>query len=226
MIPEPVRIGQATLYLGDAYEILPSIKADALVTDPPYKMDSKGAGKFRRSRYYMERIEQDGLDKGFDMSIINAAQFPSIKVFAHTNQIPDLLNRAARDYDRFALLTWHKTNAMPVANRNYRPDTEYIVHAWKKDHYPVGRLDQLSRYILSPIRKNRFGHGTVKPIEVMDYLVANMQAKTICDPFMGTGSTGIAAILNQRTFIGIEKNPRWFKIACERLTEFQNNKGQ
>ncbi len=63
-----------------------------------------------------------------------------------------------------------------------------------------------------------FDHPTVKPGPVMDKIVRNVAGSTICDPFMGTGSTGVAAIKAGRRFVGIEKNPRHFETAVTRLT--------
>lgn len=223
MTAQPVQIGRAVLYHGLCEEILPSITADVLVSDPPYRMPTKGAGRLRRSRQYMDRIERDHLNKGFDVSILDPSRFGSIMVFVHTSQLPEILSIAESNYDRFALLVWHKTNAMPLANRNYRPDTEYVIHAWKKHRYPLGSLSDLSRYIMAPIEKHDFDHGTVKPVNVMRKFVRNANGETVCDPYCGTGSTGVAALLEGRSFIGIEKDRRWFDIACQRLEAAQHD---
>jgi site-specific DNA-methyltransferase (adenine-specific) len=63
-----------------------------------------------------------------------------------------------------------------------------------------------------------FGHPTVKPLDVMDKIMRNLSGRTIIDPFMGTGSTGVAALRRGKVFTGIEKNPKHFATAVERIT--------
>jgi len=85
-------IGNATLYLGDAYEILPHLGfVDALVTDPPYEFKVSGGGVFRKKRKNMEEIRAAGLDKGFDHTLFKAAQFGSVVMFCHNDQLVKLL---------------------------------------------------------------------------------------------------------------------------------------
>jgi site-specific DNA-methyltransferase (adenine-specific) len=64
----------------------------------------------------------------------------------------------------------------------------------------------------------RFGHPTPKPDILMNKILANLAGETICDPFMGTGSTGVAAIRAGRIFTGIEHNPKHFETAVRRVT--------
>ena len=61
------------------------------------------------------------------------------------------------------------------------------------------------------------GHPTTKPTKLMQRLICRMPSGTICDPFMGSGTTGVACIRTGRRFIGIEKNPKYFDIACKRI---------
>lgn len=213
------RIGAATLYLGDCAEILPTIGAvDAGVFDPPYAFDTRGAGRFRKARPNMDAIAASDLDKGFDPAVISPAQFRSVVVFCHNDQLPDLLPRVRARYHRTVLCAWHKTNPLPVANKHYRPDTEFWIHAWLEGAHPVGSLDDRARWILS--ESGRFSgvdHPTVKPEPVMDKVLATVNARTVCDPFMGSGSTGVAALKRGLGFVGIEIRPDWFDLACRRI---------
>lgn len=216
-------IGTATLYLGDAREVLPNLGAmDALVTDPPYVFETSGGGIFRRDRDNMDKIQAAGLDKGFDHSVISSEQFGSAVVFAHNDQWADLLPHIAREFARYAICQWHKTNPMPVANKHYQPDTEIYVHAWKAGHHPAGDLCQKQRFILAPNGQDgAIAHPTVKPLPVMRKIISNVTGKVVCDPFMGSGSTGVAAVEDGRTFVGIEVNPQFFDIACRRIEDAQ-----
>lgn len=219
-----VKIGEhATLYCGDAYEIRPTLGfMDADVTDPDYLIRTEGAGRFRKERKHMDEIADAGIDKGFDLSIINPLLCGSAIVFCHNDQLAKLLHHVDGQFDRYAVCAWFKGNPMPVANKHYRPDAEPYVHAWNAGYHPQGDLHTLRRFVIgraSRPLKQRFGHPTIKPPAVMDKIVANVAGETVCDPFMGTGSTGVAAIKAGKRFVGIERNPRWFEAAVIRITE-------
>jgi hypothetical protein len=218
------RIGNhATLYLGDAYAIRPTLGFMAAdVMDPPYLIATSGGGRYRKARKGIDEIAEAGIDKGFDLSIINPLLCGSVVCFSHNDQLPELLPMLAGQFHRFALLDWTKATPQPVANKHYRPDREFYVHAWNRGYHPQGTLAEKARSITvdsDRSLKARFGHPTIKPPAVMDKIMANVAGETVCDPFMGTGSTGVAAIKAGKRFVGIERNPRWFEAAVIRITE-------
>lgn len=106
---------------------------------------------------------------------------------------------------------------MPVANKHYQPELEFYVHAWRPQAYPVGNLKDKRRVWEGRNPRDIEGHPTVKPLDLMRKIVRNVSGDTICDPYMGTGTTGVAAIEHGRRFIGIEIQPVYFDIACRRL---------
>lgn len=218
---EPVIIGDCVLYQGDCLEILPTLgKVGACVTDPPYEFEAEGAGIFRTNRHCMDAILATGLADGFDHTLINAELCDSAIVFCHNNdQLDRLIPWLSEQFGRFAVCMWHKDNPMPVANKHYRPDSEIYVHAWKPDAYPVGTLADKARWFCAPVGKSEFGHPTVKPLPLMLKVVRNVNAETILDPFMGSGTTGVACVRLGRKFIGIEVEPRYFDIACRRIEQ-------
>ena len=222
--PTVVIVGAATLYLGDCYQILPRVGwVPNLVTDPPYEFRAEGGGIYRDSRKAMDDIIEQELDQGFDHTIINPLLCGSVFVFCHNDQLPKLLPYLDGSFDRQCVCIWRKLNPQPVANKHYRPVMEFYVHAWNRDFYPRGTLLELDREIvaMSPRGEAKFGHPTVKPDAVMDKIITNCAPGLICDPFMGTGSTGVAAVKAGRQFIGIEKNPKHFATACARLADAQ-----
>ncbi|WP_397586658.1 DNA-methyltransferase [Sphingobium fuliginis] len=222
--PTVVIIGAATLYLGDSYEILPRLGwVDVLVTDPPYEFRAEGGGHYRDSRQGMDQILAEELSDGFDHSIINPLLCGSVVVFCHNDQLPKLLPYLDGSFERQAVCIWRKKNPQPVANKHYRPVFEFYIHAWNRGSHPRGTLADLDREIIamSPRGAAKFGHATVKPDQVMDKIITNCAPGLICDPFMGTGSTGVAAVKAGRQFIGIEKNPKHFATACARLAAVQ-----
>ena len=210
----------ATLYLGDCAELLPEIGAiDALVTDPPYLINTSGSGKYRKQRRTMERITEAGIDKGFDIGRIDFSLYKTAVFFCHNDQIPIISPVLFDSFHRCVQLDWRKTNPQPFANRNYRPDKEIYFHAWNKKSHPSGSLSDLARSINAPVGKSPYDHPTVKPDKVMDKIITNVNGDTVIDPFMGTGSTGVAAIRQGKKFIGIEKDSAFFNIAVARFYE-------
>ena len=216
-------IGDATLILGDCYAVLPTLGAfDVGAFDPPYRFSTSGGGRFRKARPSMDRIAEARLDQGFDLSVINPAQFGSVVVFCHNDQLVEILPRVRARYHRAAVLAWHKTNPLPVANKHYRPDTEFWIHAWLEGRHPVGTLAEKARWVLAETaRHSGVDHPTVKPDPVMDKALATVNGRTVCDPFMGSGSTGVAAIKRGLVFTGIEIVEKHFDTACRRIEAAQ-----
>lgn len=213
-----IQIGNATLYFGSCYELLPIIgKVDAMVTDPPYEFNTSGGGRLRKSRPNMNQIAAMGIDKGFDHAIFRADLYGSIVTFCHNNQLYKILPHLAAQYRRHALCAWRKTNPMPVANKSYQPECEPYVHAWNPGAHPIGTLADLKRIIDAPVGKSAYDHPTVKPDVVMNKIMRNVNGDTVIDPFAGTGSTGIAALRHGKKFIGIENNAVAFGIMCQRF---------
>lgn len=216
----PVTIGPARLYLGDAYQIRPTLGwMDADVMDPQYLFNNSGGGAFRKARGASDQIVEEGLDQGFDHQIINPLLCGSVVVFCHNDQLPKLLPYLDGSFRRFVVLFWQKRNPSPMANKHYLADTEPFVHAWNQGFHPHGEHHDKHRFIESgSVQSKVFGHPTVKPDAVMDKIMRNVAGTTVCDPFMGTGSTGVAAIRAGKRFVGIEKNERHFQTAVERIT--------
>lgn len=208
-----VEIGNATLYLGDCMDILPTLdKVDAVITDPPYVMSAKGGG-IGAKRQYLADIH-DHIDAGFDVLMLQT--FKNWFCFCGKPQLLDLIGQAEKQGLRWQLLTWNKTNPTPLSNNNYLPDTEYMVHAFESHHY-----EGKSRFVVGQVERSGFDHPTVKPQYVMQKAIksASHQGDFVLDCFMGTGSTGVAAIQLGRKFIGIEREPKYFDIACKRIEQ-------
>lgn len=214
-----VRIGPHLLYQADAYQLRPRLGwFDADVMDPPYVIRTSGGGSFRKNRPYLDLIKEQGLDQGFDHAIINPLLCGAVVVFCHNDQLAKLAPDIAGLFLRNALCVWQKSTPMPVANKHYVPEIELYFHAWNRGYHPQGDLADLKRVFTCRSRALKdFGHPTVKPVELMAKIIRNVAGQTICDPFMGTGSTGVAAIKAGRVFTGIEHNPVHFVTACQRI---------
>lgn len=221
MMTPTLTIGPHRLYLGDAYTIRPALGwMDADVLDPPYLIRATGGGNYRKRRPMMDRLIAENLHQGFDMAIINPLLCGAVICFAHNDQLAELLAHVRGNFLRHALCVWQKTNPQPVANKHYRPDSEFYVHAWDRGFSPQGDIAAKLRVtrLGSPRGPEGFDHPTTKPDALMAKIIINVAGQTICDPFMGTGSTGVAAIRAGRNFTGIEHNPAYFETAAARLS--------
>lgn len=238
-------IGDRALILhADSLDVLlgTEVAADSVIMDPPYDFDaSGGACLFNRTRKnYFNEMRAKGLADGFDHRILEAAALaPSMVVFFHNDQLSEISSALAAPrevftmideekvaemapplYDRAVLCGWTKTNAMPVANKHYVPDTELYIHAWRAPAFPQGELNEKFRFTLGAVGKSEWDHPTVKPQKIMRKVVTNASkpGDVILDPFSGSGSTGVAALALGRFYIGIEKDPQYFELSKERLS--------
>lgn len=205
----PVVIGNATLYLGDCMDILPTLpKVDAVITDPPYGIN-EAAGK-NKSRTNMAVAKDYGNDNW------DAAP-PSDELIAAVLAAGKWQALFGGNY--FGLpasscwLVWDKLNG-----DNDFADCELAWTNWPK---AVRRLQWRWNGMIRQGNEERF-HPTQKPLQVMAWVIDLCpKSDTILDPFMGSGTTGVAAITRGKSFIGIEREPKYFDIACRRIEEAQ-----
>ena len=142
--------------------------------------------------------------------------------FCAKSQLVDLLTQANDSGNRWALLTWNKPNPTPLVNANYLPDTEYVVHCFGASSDLFGEYADRSRYIVHPAEQNGdIGHPTVKPLKVICKLMKTGSAhgSIVLDPFMGSGTTLVAAKNLGRRAIGIELEEKYCEIAVNRLRQ-------
>lgn len=202
-------IGNATLYLGDCLEILPTLEGvDAVVTDPPYGIgQDKGFGGFggfgtpiARRQYDDEWDDMRPSKAVFDAILASA----SVSVIFGGNYFTDILPVGGH------WLVWDKKNTMPTFS-----DCEL---AWTNIKRKSVKLLTFEYNGLIGRRETRV-HPTQKPVEVMRWCITGLPkgSETILDPFMGSGTTGVACAKLGRKFIGIEIDPGYFDIACKRI---------
>jgi site-specific DNA-methyltransferase (adenine-specific) len=189
-----------TLYLGDCREILPTLgKFDAVVTDPPY-----GTGCGPRGGRTAGSIDfESSPDLPWDqLSMDWLDHLPNVPaaVFCHPATAP-LVGSALRSN---GFLTYVKSNPSPFGT-----STEACVTRGFNRKSP--------QHIEAYNAFNGQVHPTQKPLEVMEFVCRRAPAGIILDPFMGSGTTGVAAVKLGRKFIGIEIEPKYFDIARKRI---------
>ncbi len=209
-----VEIGDCKLALGDCRDILPTLgPVDAVVTDPPYGIAHKahangkstGAQKRRNKAYGSATIHGD--DEKFDPSHLMG--FPAVLLWG--------ANHFAQSLPRGRWLAWNKLGTLEPWDSF--SDVEF---AWLNTR-GSDRIFSLLWKGLAQGEKlgggERF-HPTMKPIRLMEWCLGFLpDAKTVADPYMGSGTTGVACVNLGRSFIGIEREPSYFDIACRRIEE-------
>ena len=195
-------IGDCQLYLGDCLEILPTLgKVDALVTDPPYGIADKWKGGFNKKHGWGKAKLESILRNEWDarpldecaLSILLAAADQHIIWGGNYFNLPP-----SRCW-----LVWNKPE------RGFSLSEAEL--AWTN-------RDSVVRVIDAPRSESDRRHPTQKPVSVMAFSVEKT-CGTVVDPFMGSGTTGVACVKLGRKFIGIEIEPQYFDIACRRIEE-------
>lgn len=231
-----VTIGSATLYLGDFRDVLPAdLRVNAVITDPPYEAEAHGAnrilGSGRRREMRSRALDFDamtpdlrGLTAGKAASMCDGwflafCQAEAVAAWRESAEAAGMSWRRA--------MVWVKPDSSPQLTGD-RPAQGYesIAAAWcgngrstwngggRRGVFTFGKHDAGSGH---GGRKNE--HPTQKPVELMNELVHLFSNRddTVADFFMGSGSTGVACIRQGRSFVGVERDARYFELACRRI---------
>ena len=203
-------IGRALLIEADCRDVLPVLpKVDAVVTDPPYGIAAAangtigGKGKVAAKDYGAQ---------AWDLEVIAPELLAAVRAAGRWNII-----FGGNYYDcppASCWLVWDKENTGTFA------DCEL---AWTNLPKAVRRIRYMWNGMLRANGETRGDHPTQKPIGVMKWCIGHLpdNAQTILDPFMGSGTTGVAAVQMGRDFIGVEREPKYFDIACKRIEQAQ-----
>lgn len=132
-------------------------------------------------------------------------KYPNIYFWCNKKQIPEYFDIWVNQYKcNFNIICWHKSNALPTYSHKYLSDTEYCLYFHKGHCNPTSYEDAKTFYI-APINskdKKLYGHPTIKPLEIIEKLIRNSSNKNdiVLDPFMGSGTTGVACKNLKRKF--------------------------
>jgi len=218
-INNPVIIGDCTLYLGDCMDILPTLsKVDACITDPPYGINwgdkiknhgdgFGGANKQGWKSHSAPEWDSERPKRATFDAILRQSDF---QIIWGGNYFSDYLP------PRQKWLVWLKCRGFTTSD---------FEMAWTSQDLACRLFDYHSgnEKGFAPKAYDNFTnvHPTQKPVGVMRWCIEQLPTtcKTILDPFMGSGTTGVACAKMGRKFIGIEREPEYFKIACHRIEE-------
>jgi DNA modification methylase len=226
-----LNLEQTYIKQGDCLELLKTLPdkcIDLVVTDPPYEFASHGGGGAFGSakRDYHNELEYAEITKGFNTDILDelmrVMKKVNIYIWCNKEQLLSYMEYF-KDYN-MDLLTWHKTNPVPTCNNKYLSDTEYLLFFREKGVKVYGSYKSKRKYYVTSTNKDdkkKYSHPTIKPLDITENLITNssQECDIVLDPFMGSGTTGVAAKKFNRKFVGFEIDETYFNIAKNRIEE-------
>ncbi len=226
--------------LGDSKVLIKEIEdktVDLILTDPPYNLSGYSTGNIELS--WHKTINNDLADwdrNSFEpkewVSEFKRILKPTGNIFAFTSY--NLMGKWHQafdpEFDTFQYMVWHKTNPVPKIYRaGFLNSCELIICAWNKGHtWNFSTQSEMHNFIESPIcmgneRIKNPMHPTQKPVKVLERIIriATNPSDLVFDPFMGVGSSGVAALNLDRRFIGFELERPYYEAAVKRLDNVQ-----
>ena len=227
-------IGDCTLYLGDCLDVMPTLgPVDHMIGDPPYEASLHAAKNSARGPV---RADAGPDLRGLDFAPIDEIRHLVVEAAAGkcqgwfiafctvegTAKWAEAINPSPMKYKRACI--WVKPDSTPQLNgQGPAQGAECFVTAWCGPGYARwnggGKRGVYIHCVNGPWRHG--GHPAEKPVSLMAEIVADFtnQGDVVLDPFMGSGTTGVACARMGRRFIGIEIDERYFKMACQRIAE-------
>ena len=233
------------IFNGDCLTLLnniPDKSIDLLLTDPPYnignfvKSRNRNISNMNRSDFAIEGWDNDSIsdfnnmiDSFFKISVTKIRDGGTLLMFSSFLKVPLLIELAQNHKFYFKTVgIWHKTNPMPRnMNLHFVNSNEAWLYFVNNKH--TGTFNNNGKLILDfiessvvPFNEKTFGkHSTQKPISIMKHFISILSNENdlVCDPFMGSGTVGVACKELNRKFIGIELNQEYFNIANKRIME-------
>jgi DNA modification methylase len=200
------------IYHGDCRDVLP-VACDVIVTDPPYGISWRRGVNHRRNSKAHDGIHNDGDTSARDWVLAAMNDKPAVVFGSFYAPYPAHLKQ---------VLVWHKPEDAGVvgAVTGYRRDAEpiYIVGPWPRRDVRWSGVLRSAIDSISAIATET-GHPHTKPVDLMRQLIGACPDGVVLDPFMGSGSTLVAAKLHGRRAIGVEIDERWCEIAARRLQQ-------
>lgn len=226
----------------DCYSVIPTLEdksIDLVITDPPYQFGNiHGSGMFssKNCEKYGRSRRPDGL---FALQELDSVMFepskllnmlePKLKTFygyffCNKTLVADYINWAREHRYSYDILTMIKSNPIPAHSTHHMSDTEYVILIRGKKTFWKGSgadFDCYRKWYMTTCQKRM--HPAEKPVELLERFIkiSTKRGDVVFDPFMGSGSNAIAALRNERSFIGIEKDNKYFELTQNRVNEFK-----
>ena len=217
-------IGPHRLYNGDCMDVLaqlPENSVDMVLTDPPYGMSFQSGHRSAETKH-RAIANDDGLDWLSDFCrLASRVARPDTAhyFFCSWHKIDVFKAELEKHFKVKNLLVWEKNNtSMGDLKGDFAPKLEFVFFCHKGRSTIRGKRDP---NIFKFARTDNALHPTQKPVDLCEYLLSKFsdEGMTVFDPFMGSGTTGVACANTRRKFIGVELDPKYFGIACQRIGE-------
>ena len=211
---------------------MPDKSVDLVVTDPPYLIETSGAGIYKQdNKQYVKELNEmkDGFSREILDELCRIMKKINIYFFCSQKQIIPLIDYFVKEKNcNWNLLTWHKSNPVPACGNKYLTDTEFILFFREKGVKIYGEYKSKFTYYVTPLNqkdKKVYGHPTIKPLDMVSNFIINSskEGDIVFDPFMGSGTTAVAAMKCNRNFLGYELNPDYYEICNKRIKEASEN---
>lgn len=224
------------IFQADSREFIKSIPSDSIdfiLTDPPYNLGKHSTGNIPlpgRSALNNDVAEWDMVDfnpeEWAEEFVRILKPTGNLFIFTSYNQLGRWYESLDRRFDTSNFMIWHKTNPAPkVFKAGFLNSCEMIFTCWNKKHtWNFISQTEMHNFIESPIcmrpeRLTNPKHPTQKPVSILKKMIqiASNADDIVFDPFMGVGSTGVAALELNRKFIGVELDESYFNAAKRRI---------
>jgi DNA modification methylase len=236
-------IEESHLYFGNNLEVmddLPAYSIDLIVTDPPYNFTKANCTKMYKETSkklmsksglydYDDETEECRIKAGFSKDDIyrwldmtpRLVKKMNAYIFCSEVQVPIYAMWAEEHGYKFSILIWEKPLAI-ISKSRYSQNVEFIVRIYD-DGTALNKIDdceQYNRVLHIPVVTKKLT-PTQKPVALMARLIrlSSQEGGVVLDPFLGSGTTAVAAQRLGRKYIGIERNERFYRIAENRLKE-------
>ncbi len=219
----------------DIIKRIPDDSIDFILTDPPYNLGQHSTGNIPlpgRSAMNNDVADWDKIDfnpeEWADEFIRILKPTGNLFIFTSYNQIGRWYNCLDHRFDTSNFMIWHKTNPAPkIFKAGFLNSCEMIFTCWNKKHtWNFISQAEMHNFIQSPIcmspeRLKNPKHPAQKPVSILKKMIriASNKDDIIFDPFMGVGSTGVAALELERRFIGVELDETYFNAAKRRIED-------
>lgn len=211
---------------------IPDKSIDLIVTDPPYVIETSGAGIYKQAdKQYVKEL--NGIKDGFDPRVLDeicrVMKKINVYFFCSQKQIIPLLDYFVKGKKcNWNLLTWHRQNPVPACGNKYLTDTDFCLFFREKGVRIYGEYSTKFTYYVTPINqkdKKLYGHPTIKPLPIIQNLITNssQEGDVVLDPFLGSGTTAVAAASLGRRYIGFELDEGYCEVAQKRIDEVVND---
>ena len=222
---------------GDCLELLkeiPDNSIDLIVTDPPYILETDGAGMFGKKadnyggqRYIMKNIDfmKNGISENVLDELIRVMKKINIYIWCSQKQLPIFYKYfVEKKKCNWNLLCWHKTNPTPTCGNKYLTDTEFCLFFREKGVKVYGEYATKRTFYVSAKNledKKLYNHPTIKPLEIIKNIIINSsnEGDIVLDPFLGSGTTAVASKMLKRQYIGFEINKDYFETSLKRINK-------